>query len=591
MNIQALSEVLKVRSKLHDLSSHFDGAVRHVSSTRMEWAKRFKRQSNNRATVLEQLMTNLRTVPFAHLSKNTQAESIARTSQKNGKRRDRANDQIHQLVEQKKRGKKPSKPPAPKAPRSKSRPRKKSRVRSGIDFDLTKPPQQSLSPNPPKASPPPQKIQPASATTDLTSPRKPLMSGNVLPARRPSNHSRPGQSGTSHPSSIGTSSHHSSSPGQGQNSRITPPRLSLKQKKPARASIPQPSRTRPDSAREQPAPSLSPSPIWGSGSKNPNNNQLSPTAKLFAACETEEQLGGGFSQVESFLPLVAKKKKEKPKLVIPALEQAKRARERQEKQRLKKQKAKAGIRKPGPRSARQTLAGSKRRSENPNAGPPRKRVKKTKVESPHTAARNRRQRMQAEEKKRRLKAQQEKERRREANLKKANTLKKKKRPKTSQGGKMGRKSVAGKKMRMSMASLSNSLTSPKARAAFDAAQESLKTLLTRVNTDSAYLMSDIEDTGSYDMSGDDSDHPGDKQIPKWANKSFFPRLVAATRHLDPDLIFGKFENRSVDLVKIYKGLPPKKRYVKRTPSGDWTEDRLKREEDRKYKWDMGWVDS
>jgi len=102
-----------------------------------------------------------------------------------------------------------------------------------------------------------------------------------------------------------------------------------------------------------------------------------------------------------------------------------------------------------------------------------------------------------------------------------------------------------------------------------------------------YIMSDVENSDS-DMSGDDSDHPGDKVIPRWAQRSVIPKLVKLNRDIDPDSIFGSYINQTINLRQLYKGQRSKKRYVKRNPSGNWSLDRLTEQERDNYKLDMGW---
>jgi len=104
----------------------------------------------------------------------------------------------------------------------------------------------------------------------------------------------------------------------------------------------------------------------------------------------------------------------------------------------------------------------------------------------------------------------------------------------------------------------------------------------------SYVMSDPDDSDS-NMSGDDSDHPGDKKFPDWARKGVYSKLEERQRNVNPDTIFGSYVNQTIDLCELYKKLPTKKRYVRRNPSGDWSLDKLTQEEDVKYKAEKGWL--
>merc|ERR550517_103061 len=104
-----------------------------------------------------------------------------------------------------------------------------------------------------------------------------------------------------------------------------------------------------------------------------------------------------------------------------------------------------------------------------------------------------------------------------------------------------------------------------------------------------YRMSDLDDFSGDDMSGDDSDDPGEKFIPQWARKGNFLKLAKLQERTDPDTIFGRMNVRTCDLNALFKNFEQKTRYQKRGASGDWTQDRLAWCEERKFKRDMGFM--
>lgn len=102
-----------------------------------------------------------------------------------------------------------------------------------------------------------------------------------------------------------------------------------------------------------------------------------------------------------------------------------------------------------------------------------------------------------------------------------------------------------------------------------------------------YEMSDRE--GSSDDDEEDEDGRIKKAIPDWARG---PALEAAIHAqfgeggADPDRLFGDPPS-TCDLEEIFRN--KKKRYAKRTSSGNWLPDRLRLSEKVKYREDMGFL--
>jgi len=209
--------------------------------------------------------------------------------------------------------------------------------------------------------------------------------------------------------------------------------------------------------------------------------------------------------------------------------------------------------------------------------------------SRHVAAQERRKRIQWEKKTQLLKSQKVKERRRKAakRLKNSNmrAIKNKsrwdgfKKPKPKLRGRFkGSGSSNGRKPLRNEHQLNFTTSCP--------LEMEMTKLFPGVGSVKSYIMSEPDDSDS-NMSGDDSDHPGDKKIPFWARKGVYSKLVDAQKCVDPDKIFGQYVNQTIDLAQLYKRLPTKKRYFKRNPSGDWSYDKLTSMENAKYKAEKG----
>jgi len=331
----------------------------------------------------------------------------------------------------------------------------------------------------------------------------------------------------------------------------------------------------------QPSQTLTPSKIRCS-----SDELLSPTTRMLKSLDQNNSDDSGmFSAKTTFMDLIAPKAEPAPaKPVIPALVTAMKAKKREEKRRLAKEKKTKHL-------------GKKLSEESTCTQPSRQRPRidggwrtpnRTEMKDRHVAAQERRKRIQEEKKSQRLKSQQEKERRRKAAMKLKNSdmrsaIKKSrldcfKKPKPKlrrkikgNGSSKGRKPVRNDQQ--------FKFDNPICVADVDNAK-----LFSGVKS---YIMSEPDDSDS-NMSGDDSDHPGDKKIPVWARKGVYSQLVGAQKSVDPDTIFGQYINQTIDLAQLYKRLPTKKRYIKRNPSGNWSLDKLTSEENAKYKTENGW---
>lgn len=103
-----------------------------------------------------------------------------------------------------------------------------------------------------------------------------------------------------------------------------------------------------------------------------------------------------------------------------------------------------------------------------------------------------------------------------------------------------------------------------------------------------YEMSDRE--GSSDDDDEDDEGRSKKNIPDWARGANLDAAVHAQHgngegFVDPDTIFSEIS--TCDLEEIFKN--KKKRYQKRTSSGNWGPDRLTNTERLKYRHDMGFT--
>ena len=95
----------------------------------------------------------------------------------------------------------------------------------------------------------------------------------------------------------------------------------------------------------------------------------------------------------------------------------------------------------------------------------------------------------------------------------------------------------------------------------------------------SYEMTD----GEYESDDDDSEDRESKMIPEWARSSNLTKALeiqySKKYAIDPDELFGEVE--TCNLEAIFGLKLPKFRH--RNSSGDWTKDRVTREEKRMYK--------
>lgn len=84
------------------------------------------------------------------------------------------------------------------------------------------------------------------------------------------------------------------------------------------------------------------------------------------------------------------------------------------------------------------------------------------------------------------------------------------------------------------------------------------------------------------------------QVPEWATRPNIARAIQqqfaeGPGRLDPDKIFGEVE--TCNLEQIFGDVKTKKRYHKRTSSGNWTKDHVTIAEKLAYKRTMGYNQS
>lgn len=105
------------------------------------------------------------------------------------------------------------------------------------------------------------------------------------------------------------------------------------------------------------------------------------------------------------------------------------------------------------------------------------------------------------------------------------------------------------------------------------------------HNDNNYEMSDHVDNSDWSDAED-----ADKFVPEWARE---PNVSAALKRQalrDPDEIFEPFHTQRCDLREIFAGFKKKKRFHRRTSSGNWFKDRLHWKEELEYKRQMGFLD-
>lgn len=107
-----------------------------------------------------------------------------------------------------------------------------------------------------------------------------------------------------------------------------------------------------------------------------------------------------------------------------------------------------------------------------------------------------------------------------------------------------------------------------------------------------YEMSDRdEESDSEEDSEEESDNKPKKAIPEWAqrtnlNRALEKQFADGPHRMDPDKIFGEVE--TCKLEEIFGDVKAKKRYHKRTSSGNWTKDHVTIAEKLAYKRTMGY---
>jgi len=353
------------------------------------------------------------------------------------------------------------------------------------------------------------------------------------------------------------------------------------------------------SAITLPNKSLSASPIVPCKLSSPPSREgsVSPTAKMLNSLEdSDKEFETGKA---TFVDLVAPKPKPAPaKPVVKALINAKKAKEREEKRRLAKDRARmdfenaihGGTISSFRSNSSQTSCKRVRVDSGWRPGTPSGHMNNSTMINRHIAAKERRKRILEEKKIQRLRTLKERELRRKTALKLKKSdmklTKKKlrsdcfKKPKPKYRNRHRNDlSIAGNKSQ-------NNHQDAKVSALATTTDMDMKKLFS--GAWKSYSMSEPDDSDS-NMSGDDSDHPGDKKIPDWARKGIYSKFVETQKRVDPDLIFGSYVNQTIDLCLLYKKLPTKKRYVRRNPSGDWSIDKLSPEENAEYKSKRGWL--
>lgn len=106
--------------------------------------------------------------------------------------------------------------------------------------------------------------------------------------------------------------------------------------------------------------------------------------------------------------------------------------------------------------------------------------------------------------------------------------------------------------------------------------------------DNNYEMSDRDASSDEDEEEEEEEDDGraKKKIPDWAHGAMLTAAIHAQygdSAIDPDTIFPEIQ--TCDLAEIFRN--NKKRYTKRTSSGNWHNDRLKDHEKQQYRMDMG----
>ncbi|KAL3795322.1 hypothetical protein HJC23_009495 [Cyclotella cryptica] len=107
-----------------------------------------------------------------------------------------------------------------------------------------------------------------------------------------------------------------------------------------------------------------------------------------------------------------------------------------------------------------------------------------------------------------------------------------------------------------------------------------------------YEMSDRdEESDSEEDSEEEYDDKPKKTIPEWAqranlNRALEKQFADGLQRMDPDKIFGEVE--TCNLEEIFGDVKTKKRYHKRTSSGNWTKDHVTIAEKLAYKRTMGY---
>lgn len=98
---------------------------------------------------------------------------------------------------------------------------------------------------------------------------------------------------------------------------------------------------------------------------------------------------------------------------------------------------------------------------------------------------------------------------------------------------------------------------------------------------------EISDKGSSssDDESEEEENKG-KPIPAWAGKAALEQAQLRQTHIDPDTIFGVCRT-TCNLADIFGEKKP--RWTKRTSTGNWLQDQVTMNEEKRYKEQMGQI--
>ena len=104
-----------------------------------------------------------------------------------------------------------------------------------------------------------------------------------------------------------------------------------------------------------------------------------------------------------------------------------------------------------------------------------------------------------------------------------------------------------------------------------------------------YIISDHGGDTDWNGTSEDEEELARRYCPPWAKKENLHQLLKAQKYIDPDKIFAHKValKNSCDLTKVFKGFKQRRRFKRRTSSGNWFADQLKWQEEMKYRQAMG----